>query len=138
MELHGYALPSSYADITSCDEGRIKAELLRSLNEIYPETIGARIIDERFLLRRDCPGFEPGSWSRRPTVATAHRGLKLAGDLVRLPFPTALMERAVSSGFLAANALLDEWNVAPEPIWSVPPRGMLAGLQSWQRGRRAK
>ena len=64
--------------------------------------------------------------------------MKLAGDLVRLPFPTALMERAVSSGFLAANALLDEWNVAPEPIWSVPPRGMLAGLQSWQRGRRAK
>ena len=155
IELHAYALPESYVDESYADvlnsdvsnvdvskvatgsEGRIKADLLAALHEVYPETIGAHIIDERFMVRSDCPGFEPGSWERRPTVATSHRGLKLAGDLVRLPFPTALMERAVSSGLLAANELLAHWGVRPEPVWSIPDRGLLAGLQSWQRRRKA-
>lgn len=136
IELHAYALPNSYGDISTVDHVRIKRELLQSLNDVYPETISARIIDERFLIRRDCPSFEPGSWSGRPTVATPHRGLKLAGDLVRLPFPTALMERAVSSGFIAANELLGQWNVMPEPVWSIPDRGLLTRLQTWQRGRK--
>jgi carotenoid phi-ring synthase / carotenoid chi-ring synthase len=137
IELHGYALSNDYATSHSFDEQKIKAELLRHLNEVYPETVGAQIIDERFLVRNDCPSFEPGSWSRRSPVSTPHRALKLAGDLVRLPFPTALMERAVSSGFIAANELLAEWNIAPEPVWSIPQRGLLAGLQSWQRSRKA-
>ena len=136
VELHGYALPESYANGSTVAIGKIKSDLLEALHELYPETIGAHIIDDRFLLRSDCPGFAPGSWARRPTVATPHRGLKLAGDLVRLPFPTALMERAVSSGFLAANELLADWGVSPEPVWSIPSRGLLAGLQGWQRRRK--
>ena len=52
-------------------------------------------------------------------------GVALAGDFVRLPFPTALMERATASGFLAANHLLTRWDVRPEPIWSVPLVGPL-------------
>lgn len=136
IELHGYALPKSYANEATADEATVKTELLRALHEVYPEMIGARIIDERLLVRNDCPSFEPGSWSRRPTVTTGHRGLKLAGDVVRLPFPTALMERAVSSGFIAANELLADWGVSPEPVWSIPDRGLLAGLQAWQRRRK--
>ena len=38
----------------------------------------------------------------------------------------ALMERAVASGMLAANGLLSPWSVQPEPLWSVPRRGVLA------------
>ncbi len=133
VELHGYALPESH----HCDEARIKAELLAQLHALYPETVGSHIIEERFLLRNDCPSFSPGSFAHRPTVATPHPRVKLAGDLVRLPFPSALMERATASGFLAANQLLADTNVAEEPIWSIPARGSLATLQAWQRKRKA-
>jgi carotenoid phi-ring synthase / carotenoid chi-ring synthase len=133
IELHGYALPPTHHQ----DEARIKRELIEQLHALYPETISAHIIDDRFLLKSDCPSFVPGSWQHRPTVGTPHAQVKLAGDLVCLPFPTALMERATTSGFLAANELLDAWNVAPEPIWSIPTTGVLATLQRWQRSRKS-
>ena len=133
VELHGYALPPSH----HYDEGRIKRELLEQLHLLYPETVGAHITEDRFLLRNDCPSFAPGSFVHRPTVATPHPRLKLAGDLVRLPFPSALMERSTASGFLAANELLEDTGIAQEPIWSIPARGTLSTLQAWQRKRRA-
>ena len=77
-------------------------------------------------MRADCPSFYPGSYERRPTVATPWPGLALAGDFVKLEIPSALMERAAASGFLAANTILDAYNVRSEPLWSVAPRGMLA------------
>jgi isorenieratene synthase len=95
------------------------------LHNFYPEFVGANVIDERFLMRGDCPAFAPGSDAIRPGVATAHAGLALAGDFVRLPIPSALMERAVASGFLAANTLLAAQGIKPEPIYSVPLRGLL-------------
>ena len=93
---------------------------------VHPVTHGHRqqALEERFLLRRDCPAFAPGSWNDRPGVPTPHQGLALAGDFVRLPIPSALMERAVASGFLAANHLLAPQGVRPEPIWSIPRRGL--------------
>ena len=55
-------------------------------------------------------------------------GLTLAGDFVRLPIPSALMERAAASGFLAANHILARYGVRSEPLHSIPPRGLLAWL----------
>jgi carotenoid phi-ring synthase / carotenoid chi-ring synthase len=133
IELHAYALPVSHHH----DEARIRHELLDQLHTVYPETADAAILDERLLVRRDCPSFEVGSYSGRLPVATPHRRVKVAGDHVLLPFPTALMERAVTTGFGAANDLLGPLGVAAEPIWSVPTRGVLAGLQAWQRRRAA-
>ena len=77
-------------------------------------------------MRQDCPAFSPGSTASRPRVRTPFEGLAIAGDFVRLPMPSALMERAVASGMLAANELLARWSVRPEPLWSVPRRGVLA------------
>jgi isorenieratene synthase len=77
-------------------------------------------------LRSDCPSFYPGSAARRPGVATPWPGLALAGDFVRLAMPSALMERAVAAGFLAASTVLNGYDVRPEPLWSVTPRGVLA------------
>ncbi len=37
------------------------------------------------------------------------------------------MERATTSGFLAANHLLAGWGVRGEESWSVLRRGLLAG-----------
>jgi isorenieratene synthase len=124
VELHAYAVDPGL------DEPAIRADLLNALHTFYPEYVGAGIVEERYLIRRDCPAFAPGSHADRPGVPTPHEGIALAGDFVRLPIPSALMERAVASGFLAANHLLASEDVRPEPIRSIPRRGLL--------GRRVK
>jgi carotenoid phi-ring synthase / carotenoid chi-ring synthase len=44
----------------------------------------------------------------------------LAGDGVRTDYPTALMERAATTGFQAANRLLGGWQLAGHDLWTVP------------------
>jgi isorenieratene synthase len=105
-------------------EPEVREDLQQALNTFYPEFVGARVVEERFLMRRDCPAFAPGSYADRPGVSTPHEGIALAGDFVRLPIPSALMERAVASGFLAANHLLAPHDVKPEPIRSIPRHGL--------------
>ena len=95
---------------------------------MYPETAPAQVLGEQFLLRADCPAFPPGSAAARPGVSTADPSLVVAGDHVRLPFACALMERAMASGVLAANALLASRQVDPAPLWTGPQRGLLAPL----------
>ncbi|WP_436605254.1 FAD-dependent oxidoreductase [Sorangium sp. So ce1036] len=127
VELHAYAVPPGI------DEAAIRADLLAGLHGLYPETSGARVLHERWLWRQDCPAFAPGSSAERPGVETPSPGVAVAGDFVRLPFPTALMERAASSGILAANTLLARLRVESEPLWSVPRRGLLAGVMPGAR-----
>lgn len=99
VELHAYAVEPSM------DHGELAAELVAGLHAAYPESRPARELERRFLWRQDCPGFPPGIHPRRPTVTTPFPDLCLAGDLVRLPEPSALMERAAASGVAAARAL---------------------------------
>jgi len=122
LELHAYAVPPGW------DEDSIRSDLVNGLHSLYPETREATILHERYLLRQDCPAFKPGSHADRPTVATPWPGLTLAGDFIRLPFPSALMERATASGMLAANLLLAPLGVRSETLETVPQRGMLAPL----------
>jgi isorenieratene synthase len=119
VELHAYAVPDETG------EAELKAGMLDGLHDLYPETRPAKAVHEVFRVDRDCPAFPPGGHARRPGVTTPQHDLALAGDYVRLPFPTALMERAAASGFLASNHLLGQWDVQPEPIWSVPSVGPL-------------
>ena len=51
----------------------------------------------------------------------------LAGDFVRLDAPSALMERAVASGFHAANALLGR---TAQPVHTASRRGLLSRVYS--------
>lgn len=120
VELHAYAVPPEATEAT------IRDDLAAALHAFYPEAKEARVLEERFLLRRDCPAFAPGSHATRPRVETPVPGLFLAGDFVRVPLPTALMERAVTTGMLAANALCERWDVRGEVVRTVPRRGMLA------------
>ncbi len=124
VELHAYAVPPEMP------EAAIRTELMAGLHAIYPELRSARVIEERYLHRRDCPSFGPGSHATRPGVHTEVDGLVLAGDFVKLPFPTALMERAASSGMMAANVLLERASVLEEPLWSVPTQGLFAPFSS--------
>lgn len=120
VELHAYAVPEDLA------EAEVRRDLVNGLHALYPETREANVLEERFLMRRDCPAFGPGSTARRPEVKTPFPGVALAGDFVRLPLPSALMERAAASGMLAANELMARWSVRPEPLESVPRKGVLA------------
>jgi carotenoid phi-ring synthase / carotenoid chi-ring synthase len=110
------------------DEGHVQ-DLVEKLRELYPELDAARVLHHVFLSGDDQPSFAPGSYERRPRIATPYGSVVLAGDYVRLPFPSALMERACASGFLAANLLLDRWDVRGETVWSIPPRGFMAGMR---------
>lgn len=113
VELHSYALDSAPS----------RAAALRQLHKVYPETATAGIVHERTLHRSDCPLFAPGSYPHRPTVITPQPGLLLAGDAIRVHLPVALMERAATTGWCAANQLLKRWGVAGHPLATVPTQG---------------
>ncbi len=122
IELHAYALPDGQDDAARAS---LRAELIEQLARAYPETATLEVVAEEFLISDDCALFTPTGWSRRPGVATPHPGLVLAGDWVRCDYPVALMERAATTGVLAANTLLSSWGVAGEDLWTVPMRGLL-------------
>jgi carotenoid phi-ring synthase / carotenoid chi-ring synthase len=122
VELHAYALTS--------DPEQGKRRLVEELKRVYPETAAATIIDERHELRADCPLFAPGTFGERPTVTTPDPTIVLAGDLTRVDLPVALMERAATSGLIAANMLLERWGLRGHPLWTVPTRGRLAVLRA--------
>ncbi|MGK5498803.1 FAD-dependent oxidoreductase [Streptomyces sp. URMC 125] len=123
VELHAYAVDPA------ADRDAVRRRTLAELARVYPETAGASPVDERHEWRRDCPLFAVGTWRDRPGVRTGHPRLVLAGDLVRTPLPVALMERAATTGFQAANALLALWGVRGHPLLTVPLRGRSAPLR---------
>nr|WP_218126021.1 FAD-dependent oxidoreductase [Sinosporangium album] len=123
VELHAYAVEAA------AGRQSVQKRLLEELRCAYPETRGAGVVDERHVWRADCPLFSVGGYRDRPTVRTPDPAVVVAGDLVRTGLPVALMERAATTGFLAANALLQRWGVRGHPLWTVPPRGRSAPLR---------
>ncbi|MEU3526426.1 FAD-dependent oxidoreductase [Streptomyces sp. NPDC038707] len=127
VELHAYAVPPGAARDVE------QKRLLGQLRRVYPETGPATVLDARHEWHEDCPLFPVGGYGDRPTVRTPHPGLVVAGDLVRTGLPVALMERAATSGFLAANALLERWGVRGQTLWTVPDRGRSVLLRALAR-----
>ena len=124
VELHAYA-------VTADEEAeKVQSRLVDRLHQVYPETRGARIVDARHEWRSDCPLFPVGTYHRRPAVRTPHPWLTLAGDAIRCGLPVALMERAATTGFLAANALLADRGVRGQVLWTVPRAGRSAMLRA--------
>ncbi|MDK1474597.1 FAD-dependent oxidoreductase [Streptomyces sp. 549] len=126
VELHAYA-------VTDTDREAAQEHLVEQLHQVYPETRDAKIVDIRHEWRDDCPLFPVGRWTDRPTVRTPHPHLTVAGDLVRPDLPVALMERAATTGFQAANVLLETWGVRGQTLWSVPTAGRSAPLRALAR-----
>ena len=116
VELHAYALPAQ------SDEAALKDRLLGELRRIYPELARATTVAEEWLVNDDCPLWGTDPWEQRPTVRTPHPRIVLAGDAIRCDLPVALMERATTTGFLAANQLLHIYGVAGHDLWTVPMR----------------
>ncbi|MEU6313343.1 FAD-dependent oxidoreductase [Streptomyces sp. NPDC047014] len=133
VELHAYAVEPGAA---RPDQER---QLLGQLHRVYPETRAAGVVDVRHEWRQDCPLFPLGGHTDRPTVRTGDPALVVAGDHVRTDLPVALMERAATTGFLAANALLEGWGVRGQTLWTVPDRGrdpVLRTAAAWAAARR--
>ncbi|MEU0334407.1 NAD(P)/FAD-dependent oxidoreductase [Streptomyces sp. NPDC006193] len=127
VELHAYAVsPQAPRDV---EEKR----LIGQLHRLYPETRAAAVVDARHEWHDDCPLFPVGGYRDRPAVRTPDPSLVVAGDLVRTGLPVALMERAATTGFLAANALLERWGVRGQTLWTVPDRGRTALLRAAAR-----
>ncbi len=124
IELHCYAVPEELPD----DEAKLRSLLLDELHRFFPELVGANILHEAMYVRRDFPGFHVGKHATRPSWETDCPRLFLAGDWVELPFPAMLMEAAYSAGLLAANRIFRAESLREEPVWTVPPRGFMAGL----------
>ncbi|MFE3251293.1 FAD-dependent oxidoreductase [Streptomyces sp. NPDC059209] len=127
VELHAYAVAPG------ADRAARQRSLVEQLHRVYPETRSARTVDARHEWRSDCPLFPVGGYTDRPTVRTPDPRVVVAGDLVRTDLPVALMERAATTGFLAANALLERWGVRGQTLWTVPDRGRSPGLRALVR-----
>ena len=80
------------------------------------------MLADEWLVQADCPLVSPGPWAERLTVATPDPWVMLAGDGIRCDFPVALMERAATTGFLAANRLLADRGRPGHDLWTVPMR----------------
>lgn len=117
VEVHSYSVmePPPF-------EG-LRERMLGRLHQLYPETARAGVLAERVLLKQDCPLFSPGAYAGRPTVQTPEPGVMLAGDGIRIDLPVALMERAATTGFSAANALLADWGISGHTLHTVPVQG---------------
>jgi len=127
VELHAYAVPDGTA------EDDLRAALLSALHTVYPETTGLHAVHDEWLVRADCVlvGTEP--WAARPGVATPDPRVVLAGDAVRCDLPVALMERAATTGWLAADRLLTAWGLPGHGVWSVPLGSRLGPVPSVAR-----
>ena len=100
---------------------------------MYPETAALGTVHDEWLVEDDCVlvGLEP--WRSRPGVRTPDDRLVLAGDAVRVDLPVALMERAATTGWMAADRLLAGWGLPGHGVWSVPMSGRLGPVPGLAR-----
>jgi isorenieratene synthase len=116
VEVHAYAWHGP------TDRQAVTGALREALARAYPETRDAEIVFDELLVEDDCPLIDTGAWADRPTVSTGDRRIVLAGDAIRCDYPIALMERAATTGWLAANQLLAGWGLPGHELWTVPLR----------------
>jgi isorenieratene synthase len=116
LEFHLYANPL-WATIRDEDVWRaIRPVALELFNELQKARVLAQIVGSH----ENFTSFEVGQGRLRPFSDTPlHLGLKnlfFAGDWVQTSYPSALMERAVSTGREAANHILEADNVRQVPL----------------------
>jgi isorenieratene synthase len=121
FELHSYAVPD---DVPG--KAQIREHFIEELYAYLPELKAAKILYEYQQLRDDFTAFHTGLYAQRPTHDPGINNLYLAGDWVKLPYPAMLMEAAATSALMSANAILAREGLKPEPIFSVPLKGLFA------------
>ncbi|MDJ0598310.1 MAG: FAD-dependent oxidoreductase [Crocosphaera sp.] len=104
VELHAYC----YKEKDFPTQENLLQTFEQELYEIVPQLSQANVLHRELVNQKNFSGYPPNSYENRPETSTEIDNLFLAGDWVKMPFPCGLMERAVSSGLLAANALLEK------------------------------
>ncbi len=122
VELQSYG----YKEKEFPDQQSILETFESELYDIVPALKGATRLHRELVNQKNFAGFPPGSYANRPATTTPVPNLIFAGDWVKMPFPCGLMERAVSSGLLAANAALQKEGIARRPVLSVNPKGIVS------------
>ena len=121
VELHAYC----YKEQEFPTQAALLATFEQELYEIVPELTQAKVLHRELVNQKNFSGYPPGSYNSRPETASVIPNLFFAGDWVKMPFPCGLMERAVSSGLLAANAILHREGLQRRKLLSVNPQGAL-------------
>ncbi|KAB8320303.1 FAD-dependent oxidoreductase [Tolypothrix campylonemoides VB511288] len=121
VELHAYCykekqFPTQEALLTTFEQ---------ELYEIVPQLKQAKMLHRELVNQKNFSGYPPNSYAERPETSTNIPNLVFAGDWVKMPFPCGLMERAVSSGLLAANEILHREGLQRRTLLSVNPQGLL-------------
>jgi len=121
VELHAYC----YKEKEFPNQQVLLATFEQELYEIVPELKEANMLHRELVNQKNFSGYPPGSYAERPETCCAVPNLLFAGDWVKMPFPCGLMERAVSSGLLAANAILYQEGLQRRSLLTVNPEGVL-------------
>jgi isorenieratene synthase len=121
VELHAYC----YKENEFPTQEALLSTFERELYEIVPALTQATVLHRELVNQKNFSGYPPNSYRDRPQTSTNVSNLVLAGDWVKMPFPCGLMERAVSSGLLAANTILQQEGLQRRMLLSVNPEGLL-------------
>ena len=122
VELHAYC----YKEKEFPTQEALLETFKKELFEIVPELANANILHQQLVNQKNFSGYPPNSYSLRPETKTQISNLMFAGDWVKMPFPCGLMERAISSGLLSANAILHQEGLQRRDLLSVNPSGLLS------------
>jgi isorenieratene synthase len=121
VELHAYC----YKEAQFPTQRDLIQTFEQELYEIVPQLQSAKLLHRELVNQKNFAGYPPGSYADRPQTASGVSNLSFAGDWVKMPFPCGLMERAVSSGLLAANHILQQEGLQQRSLFSVNPEGIL-------------
>ncbi|WP_437599543.1 FAD-dependent oxidoreductase [Sorangium sp. So ce590] len=123
VELHLYNTPwlgGLGADV-------IYESIRGEVEDVLPELRGARALDFSLGAFQNFTSLEVGQGKQRPTsdfaLLAGVRNLALAGDWVHTRYPSALLERAVSTGREAANHILFADRVREAPLATARKHG---------------
>ncbi|BAY09413.1 FAD-dependent oxidoreductase [Calothrix sp. NIES-2098] len=121
VELHAYC----YKEKEFPNQEALLNTFEQELYEIVPELKQAKVLHRELVNQHNFSGYPPNSYAERPETSTSIANVIFAGDWVKMPFPCGLMERAVSSGLLAANEILSREGLQRRSLLSVNPEGLL-------------
>lgn len=122
VELHAYAI----APEDMQPDGVIRETMLKEMHLMFPETRNAGILYDVYMQQRNFTRWAPGDHAKRPVSETPLENLCIAGDWVKVDAPVFLMEAAVFTGRLAANAICRKEALKPTPLPIVPMNGLFA------------
>ncbi|MEY2984086.1 MAG: hypothetical protein RLZZ568_703 [Cyanobacteriota bacterium] len=120
VELHAYC----YKEKDFPTQADLLTTFTEELFEIVPTLAQATLLHRELVNQKNFSGFPPNSYGDRPETETEISNLMFAGDWVKMPFPCGLMERAVSSGLLAANAICHQEGLQRRELLTVMPEGI--------------